>query len=270
MTSPPVDPGDGKNGNGAGAEVAIVTGAGSGIGKATARRLANDGITVVCVDVDRSALDRVVGEMENEGKPAFAVVADVSVDEDCRSAVAAAAELGRIRALINVAGIMADDDRVDRLTEQTWNRVLTVNLGSVFSMSRHTIPLMRASGGGVIVNTASVHAFATCTAAASYAASKGAIVALTRQMAVDYAADLIRVVAVAPGSVDTPMSWRAAASAGAASLDELGFSSDPGSVGRVGQPAEVAEAIAWLASGGASFVNGTTLAVDGGLLARLV
>ncbi len=270
MTGPPVDPVAGDSVRGVRDEVAIVTGAGSGIGQATARRLANDGTTVVCVDVDRAALTRTVQEMVHDGLRGVAAVADVAVDEDCRLAVAAAADLGRIRALVNVAGIMAEDDRIDRLSEQAWNHVLAVNLGSVFFMSRHTIPLMRQGGGGVIVNTGSVHAYATCRATASYAASKGAIVALTRQMALDYADDLIRVVAVAPGSVDTPMSRRAIATAGAASFDELGFSTHLGAAGRVGQPHEVAEAIAWLTSGGASFVNGTTLAVDGGLLARLV
>ena len=247
-------------------KIALVTGAASGIGRATAQALGGEGTRVVCVDHDepgaRLAASKIGGSI--------AIGADVSCDRDCRTAVRAAAELGGLDVLVNVAGIMVDDDHVDRLSEEAWNRVLAVNLTSIFLMSRHAIPLMRSGGGGVIVNTASVHAFATMTGTAAYAASKGAIVALTRQMALDYAPDLIRVVAVAPGSVDTPLSHRAAIQAGVSSLAELGFSFSPRDVGHVGQSTEVAAAIAWLASGAASFVNGTTVTVDGALLARLV
>lgn len=250
--------------------VAIVTGAASGIGRATANRLAHDGLTVACVDLDAAGLEAIVREIQQGGRSAMLAVADVARDEDCRDAVCIAAQHGPIEVLVNVAGVMLPGDRVDQLSPADWNRVMAINVGSVFSMSRHVIPAMRETGGGVIVNTTSVHAFATTTGAASYAASKGAVVSLTRQMALDYAGDAIRVVAVAPGSVDTPMSHRAAADAGAASLADLGFSADPRAVGRVGHADEVASAIAWLASSGASFVNGTTVGVDGGLLARLL
>lgn len=250
--------------------VAIVTGAASGIGRATAQCLADQGLTVICVDVDLGGLEDTVNQIRQRGRFAQVSVADVAQDDECRGIVDKAGRYGRIEVLANVAGIMVPGDTVDRLSPQDWYRVMAVNVGSVFSMSRHVIPFMREAGGGVIINTASVHAFATTSGAASYAASKGAIVSLTRQMALDCAGDSIRVVAVAPGSVDTPMSRRAVTQAGAASLEEMGFPSSPQAVGRVGQAEEVAAAIWWLASSGASFVNGTTLTVDGGLLARLL
>jgi NAD(P)-dependent dehydrogenase (short-subunit alcohol dehydrogenase family) len=136
-------------------------------------------------------------------------------------------------------------------------------------MSRFAIPEMRQRGRGVIVNVASVHAYATMPGNAAYAASKGAVVALTRAMALDHAADGIRVVAVAPGCVDTPMSRRSADFAGVSSLEDLGFSFDPNAAGRVAGPEEIAEAIYWLGSDRASFINGTTLMADGALTAAL-
>lgn len=250
-------------------DVAIVTGAAGGIGRATAGLLARRGMSVVGVDVDDIGLDTLVADVTSSGGLAHASVGDVTDDDCCRTAVQLAASRGRLRLLVNVAGIMPDDDRVDTLQPAVWHQTMAVNLGSIFGMSRHAIPHMRPDGG-VIINTASVHAYATMPATAAYAASKGAIVALTRQMALDYATDGIRVVAVAPGSVDTAMSNRAVERAGASSLEDLGFTFSPRAVGRVGRADEVAEAIAWLASDAASFVNGMTLPVDGALLARLV
>lgn len=251
-------------------KVAIVTGAASGIGKATARLLALKGARVVCADVNTVALEETVDEIAHAGGAALACPADVSVAGDCEAAMRAALELGEgVDVVVNVAGIMNENDTVESTSEEDWDRVLAVNLKSVFLMSKYAIPEMRRRGSGVIVNTASVHAFANMPESASYAASKGAIVALTRQMANDLAHDRIRVVAVAPGSVDTPLSHLSAQRLGK-SLEELGFSFDPRVLGRVAQPEEIAEAIAWLASDAASFVNGTTLVVDGGLLAKLV
>lgn len=251
------------------ADVAIITGAASGIGRATARLLAGWGLQVVGVDLDGSGLIDLIGEVESAGGAAHASVGDVSDDDSCRAAVEVAAGLGRLRVLVNVAGMMPVDDKVDTLPVRVWHQTLAVNVGSVFGMSRHAIPHLRPDGG-VIVNTASVHAFATMPATAAYAASKGAIVALTRQMALDYASDGIRVVAVAPGSVDTPMSDQAVERAGGSSLEDLGFTFAPRAIGRVGRADEVAAVIGWLTSESATFVNGTTLPVDGALLARLV
>jgi len=251
-------------------KIAIVTGAGSGIGKATAQLLGQKGASVLCADVNAAALKETVMAMTASGATASASPTDVSVAAKCEAATRAAVELGGgVDVLVNVAGIMNENDTVESTPEEAWDRILAVNLKSVFLMSKYAIPEMRRRGGGVIVNTASVHAFANMPESASYAASKGGIIALTRQMANDLACDLIRVVAVAPGSVDTPLSHTSTQRLGK-TLEELGFSFDPRVLGRVAQPDEIAQAIVWLASDAASFVNGTTLVADGGLLAKLV
>ena len=250
------------------APVAIVTGAASGIGRATARRLASRHLLVVGVDIDESGLEQTAVAIAAEGGRFVALRADVSDDTECARIVHHTLQHGRLTVLCNVAGISPYDQSVLEATPEQWERVLAVNVGSVFFMTRHAAPSMAASGGGVIVNTASVHAFATQRGCAPYAASKGAIVALTRQLALELVGDGIRVVAVAPGSVDTPMSHAAVQQVGS-SLAEMGFSSDPRAAGRVGSADEVAAVIDFLASDAASFVNGTTVVADGALLASL-
>jgi NAD(P)-dependent dehydrogenase (short-subunit alcohol dehydrogenase family) len=249
-------------------DVAIVTGAASGIGAATMTLLAERGWVVVGVDLDEAGLQSEVDGVVAAGGRAVAVAGDVSCDTDCAAVVAAATAVGRLAAVCNIAGIAPYHASVTEVSPQQWDRVLAVNLTSVYLMCRHAAPVLRDGGGGAIVNTASVHAFANQPGSAPYAASKGAIVALTRQMAVDLTAWGIRVNAVAPGSVDTPMSRAAAAQLGT-SLAELGFVDDPRALGRIARPAEVAAAFGWLVGPESSFVNGTTIVVDGGLLAPL-
>ncbi len=247
--------------------VAIVTGAASGIGAATARALAGRGYAVQCVDLDADGATRTEGGIVAAGGRAGSICADVADDQDCRRAVDAASDLGRVAALVNVAGVTPYATSIMEVTPEDWDRVLAVNLRSVYSMSRHAVELMSVAGG-VIINTASVHAFASHPGCAPYAASKGAVVALTRQMAIDLTPRGIRVVALAPGAVDTPMS-RAAELTTGRSLEELGFSFDRRAIGRVAAAEEIASVICWLASDEAAFVNGTTLVADGGLLALL-
>ncbi|GAA4978757.1 SDR family NAD(P)-dependent oxidoreductase [Yinghuangia aomiensis] len=251
-------------------KTALVTGAGGGIGRATALRLAEEGAAVAIVDVNRRAAEAVRKEVETAGGTAAVFVADVSVDADCAGTVAACeAAFGRIDVLVNNAALLEPGGAVDGLSEADWDRVIGVSLKGVFLMSRHVIPRLRAAGGGAIVNVASVHAFATMPKTAAYAAAKGGVVALTRQMALDFAADRIRVVAVAPGAVDTDM-LRGGGSASDEDLVRAGFPMDGRSIGRVGEPSEIAEVILFAASEQASFVTGSTIAADGGLLARLV
>lgn len=252
-----------------GKPVALVTGAASGIGRASAIRLAAGGDAVLLADRDERGLAAAADEIAAAGGVADVAVLDVASSDACARAVAAAARLGRLRALVNVAGMTAAPDGVETISDEQLERVLAVNVGAIFRLGRHAIPLMRAGGDGVIVSTGSVHAFATMTDNAAYAASKGAIGALTRQMALDLAPDRIRAVAVAPGSVDTPMTRDELARRGLSAQD-AGFTTEPGAIGRVVAADEIAAVIAWVASDDAAVINGTTVVADAGLLARLV
>jgi NAD(P)-dependent dehydrogenase (short-subunit alcohol dehydrogenase family) len=253
-----------------GTRVALVTGAASGIGRATARRLAAEGDAVLLVDRDADGLSAAADEIRAAGGGVVDVaVADVASSAECARAVAAAARLGPLRALICVAGVTAAPDGIETLADDQLDRVLAVNVGAIFRLGRHAVPLLRGAGGGVIVTASSVHAFATMTDNAVYAASKGAIVALTRQLALDLAPDRIRAVCVAPGSVDTPMTRHELARRGL-SAGDAGFATEPGTIGRIAEAGEIAAVIAWAASDDAAVVNGTTIVADAGLLARLV
>jgi len=249
--------------------VALVTGAARGIGRATALRFAAEGVRVVVSDRDAGGLEETAALVRAAGGDAFAHPADVGQSADCRALVEAAAEWGGgLHVVANVAGIGQFASTVETLEEDEWDRVLAINLKSVYLISRYAIPHLRRAGGGVILNVASPHAFATTEGVAAYAASKGGVVALSRQMAIDLARDGIRVLSVVPGAVDTPM-LRSHAERQNTSLEALGFHSDPHSIGRIGSPEELANALVWLASAEASFFNAAPIIVDGGLLARL-
>lgn len=251
--------------------VSIVTGAASGIGRAAALALAAAGDVVLAVDRDGDGAARTAAEIAQAGGRAESCAADLADAGACRAAVGAGAALGPVGALVHVAGMMLAPDSVEHVGDDDLDRLLAVNVGAIFRLGRHAIPLMRARGGGVIVTTSSVHAFATMTDCAAYAASKGAIVALTRQLALDLAPDGIRSVGVAPGSVDTPLTRRELERRGLTAA-EAGFDASSGgtAIGRVAAPEEIAAVIAWLASDAAAVVNGTTVTADAGLLARLV
>jgi NAD(P)-dependent dehydrogenase (short-subunit alcohol dehydrogenase family) len=240
--------------------VAIVTGGSRGIGAAVTDALAVRGMTVASFDIQPPARPG-----PEDASRAYLTV-DVSRADETQRAVGVIAErFGRIDVLVNNAGIL-DCHAVHDTPEDTWDRVMAVNVKSVFLMSRAVIPHLRAGGGGAIVNISSVHAVATVPRLAAYAASKGAVLSLTRQMALDYADDGIRVNAVIVGGVDTEMSAEHGA---AMARDGVTVSPGTGAIGRTAQPDEVARAVAFLASAESSFLTGAPLIADGGMLARL-
>jgi len=242
---------------------ALVTGGASGIGRATAELLAARGAAVAVADLDEAGA-RAVADVCGTGALALAV--DVAYAEECRRAVDRTVEaFGGLDVLVNNAGIIRRADVVET-TEDEWDRVMAVNVKSVFLMSQCAIPVMAAGGGGAIVNTGSGWGLKGGPNAASYCASKGAVVNLTRAMAVDHGPQGIRVNCVCPGDTDTPMLRSEAEQLGQA---EGAFLADAASrpLRRIGQPEDVARAIVYLASDAASFVTGSVLVVDGGGLA---
>ena len=239
--------------------VAVVTGGGSGIGLASVRRLADEGARVVVVDIDDAAGSAAADEIEG-----LFVRADVSVEDDVARMFAIAHErFGRIDIACNNAGISPPDDNSILATDlDAWRRVQDVNLTSVYLCCRVVIPYMREAGRGSIINTASfVAVLGAATSQISYTASKGGVLSLSRELGVQFAREGIRVNALCPGPVNTPL------------LQEL-FASEPEQaarrlvhipMGRFAEPAEIAAAVAFLASDDSSFITASTFLVDGGI-----
>ncbi len=249
-------------------QVVIVTGAESGIGKATATRFAQEGAVVYGLGLRAEIGDAWVKEMARSGLKASFTVCDLRKSSEIATVVTGIGEANNgIDVVVNNAGTFLFRS-VDETSEDEWDNVLDTNLKGVYLVSKYAIPFLRKRGGGSIINVASVHAFATMEKVAAYAASKGAVVALSRQMAIDYTKDLIRVNSVVVGGVDTDMSTAHALSIGRP-LEDLGFDSDQTKLGRAAQPYEIAAGITFLASSDASFVIGAPFIIDGGLLTDL-
>lgn len=245
----------------------VITGAESGIGNATATRFAAEGAQVFGLGLDDTQGQVWQEEQQANGAKVTFFKVDVSNSEQVKQAIAKiVAVVGQIDVLVNNAGIF-DYHKVEDLAEETWDRVMAVNVKAMYLTSKYCIPHMKKHGGSII-NIASVHAFATMDSVPVYAASKGAVVSLSRQMAIDYIQDGIRVNSVVVGGVNTAMSIRHATSIGK-SLDDLGFIEDPKVLGRVADPSEIAAGITYLASHDASFVVGSAFLIDGGLTADL-
>ena len=245
-------------------KAAVVTGAGSGIGLATARRFAGEGANVVCVDLDAEAGEKAAAEVGGSF-----VQADVA-DEAQVAALyeRAVAEHGRVHVAFHNAGISPpDDDSILETALDAWDRVQRVNLTSVYLCCKYAIAHMREAGGGSIINTASfVAVMGSATSQISYTASKGGVLALSRELGVQFARDGVRVNALCPGPINTPL------------LQEL-FAKDPERaarrmvhipMGRFGEADEIAAAVAFLASDDASFITASTFLVDGGISAAYV
>jgi NAD(P)-dependent dehydrogenase (short-subunit alcohol dehydrogenase family) len=248
-------------------KVAIVTGGGSGIGEATVRLFAQEGARIVFLDAVADAGAAVEAAVRREGGEVAFVPGDVSRADDVRRLVATALEhYGRVDVLFNNAGYNLHRP-VTEVTEDEWNRLLAVNLGGVFLCAREVLPHMIAGGGGSIVNNASSLGLIGFPKVPAYSASKGAIIALTRQMALDYGPHQVRVNCVCPGPTLTPRIERDVAS-GAISPDVLERMTADILLGRMGQPSEIAQAVLFLASDDASFITGVALSVDGGQTAH--
>jgi NAD(P)-dependent dehydrogenase (short-subunit alcohol dehydrogenase family) len=240
-------------------KVAVITGAGSGIGLASARRLAAEGAKVVCVDIDDLA-----GKAAADDVGGIFVHADVTADADVQAMYATAVDtFGGLDIAFNNAGISPPDDDSILTTEiDAWRRVQEVNLTSVYLCCKYAIPHMQARGGGSIINTASfVAVMGSATSQISYTASKGGVLAMSRELGVQFAREGIRVNALCPGPVNTPL------------LQEL-FAKDPERaarrlvhipVGRFAEPEEIAAAVAFLASDDSSFITASSFLVDGGI-----
>jgi NAD(P)-dependent dehydrogenase (short-subunit alcohol dehydrogenase family) len=252
-------------------KVAIVAGGSLGIGRAAARRLATGGASVVICGRRDDAVKATVAEFQHVGLTVAGIPADISKSADAEKVVAFAVEhFGGVDILVNSAGIQRYGTVVDT-DEATWDEVFDTNVKGMYLMAHFAIPEMQKRGGGVIVNVSSVQAFASQKSVAAYTATKGAINALTRAMSLDHADENIRVVAVCPGSIDTPMLRYAADiwKGDQTSDDMVEAWGKMHPLGRVGTPEDVAELIAFLASDRASFITGGEYKIDGGLLSAI-
>jgi meso-butanediol dehydrogenase/(S,S)-butanediol dehydrogenase/diacetyl reductase len=241
-------------------KVCIVTGAGSGIGRATAKLFADNGAKVVVADVNAAAARLTAAEIGND---AIGVGVDVSQAAEVEAMVAVVVEKwGRIDVLINNAGFGMTGNVVT-IAEADWDRIMAVNLKGIFLCSKYTIPVMVRQGGGAIVNTTSYTAVSAIADRTAYVASKGAISALTRAMALDHAKQGIRVNAVAPGTIDSPYFQKIFSQSDNPEKLREEFNARA-AMNRMGLPEEIAEAMLFLASDRSRFATGSVLTVDGG------
>jgi 3-oxoacyl-[acyl-carrier protein] reductase len=251
-------------------KVAIITGAASGFGRATAVRFAREGARVVVVDLDEPGGAETVDQIRAVGSDGRLVVGDVSTLEAAQRALdAATQDFGGIDILVNNAGIVQGDDRDTwDTTEETWDRVLRVNLRSVYVCSKAVIPAMRSRGGGAIVNVASIAA-SVCVGGAAYAAAKGAIVSYTRHVARELARQGVRVNCVSPGFMRTPMTTGERLGLDEAAQEaQLAEFARRVPVKRMGATDDIADAILFLAGDESGYITGQELIVDGGYVIR--
>lgn len=244
-------------------KVVLVTGGGSGLGRAMCVRLATEGARVVVADLDRVAASDTAASIVAAGAEAVAMQGDVSRREDvARLAADTVERFGSIDVLVNNAGIVGEFVKTAEVSDESWRRVLEVNLTSVFLFCRQVIPQMVQQGGGVIINIASTAGLLATSAGIEYTAAKHAVIGMTRELAYEYGQQNIRAVAIAPGIIMTPMVASIPQDFLNASMDYQKMLRAP--AGRAGQPEEIAAAVAFLASDEASFIHGNTIAVDGG------
>ena len=240
-------------------KTAIVTGGGGGIGSATCRRLASEGARVIVADAVETTAQATVDALREAGAEAEALIFNLTSGEECRDAVAAMEQqFGRIDVLVNNAGAMRRGNLLDT-SEDDWDLSMAVNVNALFHMCRAVLPGMVAAGGGAIVNTASQWGITPAPGHIAYNVSKAAVVSFTKSLAVDYAPHKVRVNAVCPGEIHTPMLERGVAEKGKtiSDLDKLV------PFGRIGKPEEVAALITFLASDESEFICGACVEITG-------
>jgi NAD(P)-dependent dehydrogenase (short-subunit alcohol dehydrogenase family) len=248
-------------------KVALITGGNSGIGRATALLFAQEGAKVIIAARDERRGQETVEAIAAHGEQAAFTSCDVRLAGDCEKAVRKAMEaFGHLDILFNNAGLIYRDKTVLETSEEEWNWTMDTNARGAFLMSKYAIPKMVKAGGGVIINNASYFGLVGGQGVAAYCASKGALVLLTKAMALDHAHQNIRVNCLCPGSVDTPMLRREMEEMGGQAAMRPAFEAKH-PLGRICTPEEVARAALYLASDDSAFVTGATLAIDGGLTA---
>lgn len=247
-------------------KTAIVTGAGSGIGRKTAERFGTEGAQVVVADIDEEGGRETVERIRDAGSEATFVGTDVTEPSQTDAMVDTALdEFGSLDIAFNNAGIEGESAPIVEQNHETWEQVIAVNLGGVWNSMKSELPVMREQGAGVIVNTASILGKVGFAGAGPYTASKHGVVGLTKNAALEYAPEGLRINAVCPGFIRTPM------------IDRYGVTSDPDmeeeianlhAAKRLGEPEEIASTVVWLSSDEASFMNGEAVNVDGGYLSQ--
>ncbi len=251
-------------------KVVVITGGALGIGRACAIEFAREGAQVTVADINEAAGRATIEAIQGIGGQGNLVTGDVARASECERVVRETVDrFGGLDVLFNNVGIQPQESyrNVEDTTEEMWDRILDVNLKSFFLMSKYALPEIRRRGGGAIINTASVQGLQSQRGVPAYAASKGGILSLTRQMALDYAAEGIRVLAVCPGSIDTDMVRTAAAlepDGLDAALARFGRSHP---IGRIGTGQDIANLVLFLASDKASFMTGEYVCIDGGYMA---
>ena len=239
-------------------KVAFVTGAASGIGQAAAVAFAAEGARVAILDRSEGALQQTTEAVRSAGGEVLAIACDVAVPEQVEAAVERTVEVfGRLDIAFNNAGVENQAAPVHEIDLTEWDRILGINLRGTFACMKHELAQMVAQGGGVVINTSSGAGIRGVAGGAAYAASKHAIIGLTRSAALDYAKQNIRVNAVLPGNIETPMMDRFTGG-------DIQKAIDLEPVGRLGKPGEVAEAVLWMASDLGGFVTGAATVIDGG------